>query len=329
MGSVELKLTPVDPQQYVARRRVEDPRLGELVRPVTSWKRMTGGDVVIVGVPEDRGVAVNAGRTGAAAGPQHFRQRFYSLTPGGAAEFPSARCWDAGDVVCGATHEVTHENLTAVVAQIVSAQALPIVIGGSHDNTFGGIRGVCRATITPAVINLDAHLDVRACEPDGRIGSGTSFRRLIDEKIIAGNQLTNFGYQSQHASHAHVTWAREQGVHLWSFSETRLPDPAQLFGNIIQASLRNHRALALSLDLDCIDAGSAPGVSAPSVQGFTATQIVGMLQLAQQSGALAYLDIMELCPAHDIDDRTARLAALLVWQVIVCSSSSPIGERAG
>ena len=81
--------------------------------------------------------------------------------------------------------------------------------------------------------------------------------------------------------------------------------------------------LAVSLDLDSVAGVEAPGVSAPAVFGFSATQVSGFLQAAADNRCLRYLDLMELNPRFDIDHRTARLAAVLIWQV----SQTITGQR--
>lgn len=309
-------VVPVDPRTYVPQPRHDDPRLGEVVRALTDVAQCQAGDVVLIGVPEDRGVAINRGRAGAAAGPAAFRAAFYRLTPGAHGELQHADLWDAGDVTVGDRNAQTHEHLAAVVTAVAAHGALPLVIGGSHDNTYGGIRGVVQQGGACGVINCDAHLDVRPAEADGGVGSGTPFRRLIDDGVIPGNQLVEFGYQPQVSSAAHVAYAREHGVRLWSLPDLRAGDPRTIFAQLCADLARQHGRVAISFDLDGIVAAAAPGVSAPAVRGFSAEEAVAFMQLAGQCRELCYVDLMELNPSHDVNHMTARLVALLVWNLL-------------
>lgn len=309
MAAVALPVVPIEPRALYTPRAGEQ-RIGDRVQCMTDARRCPRGAVVLLGVPEDRGVAVHRGRSGAAAGPEALRRSLYRLA--GAFEL-----WDAGDVKRGETNRETHVNVRETIRALGQAGAFPIMIGGSHDNSYGGVAGCAATQRGCAVINIDAHLDLRAPEPSGHVNSGTPFRRLIDERIIPGSSLVEFGYQPHVNDASLLIWAKQQGVRLWSWAEVQTPSPVQVFAQLVQDLGRMHEGIALSLDLDVIPASEAPGVSAPATFGFRATEVLAMLQLAAQEPRLCYLDVMELNPTHDVDGRTARLAASLIWHFVV------------
>ncbi len=304
----------VDPAACAHSATPDDPRLAQHVRALPTFDVCGAHDVVLIGVPDDRGVAINRGRVGAAAGPKAFREAFYRLTLGPNRELAKCTIWDAGDVMIGATNRETHETLAEIVQQCCACGALPIVIGGGHDNTYGGIKGAV-AHARAGIVNIDAHLDLRPNEPDGGIGSGTPLRRVLDDELIAGEQLIEWGFQPHTCSAAHLEFAKQRGVRLWSWPE-RGPDVVRLFAQFLQDLRHRWGRTAISLDLDAIVASAAPGVSAPSTFGFTPQEVLAFLQLAGAESSLCYLDVMELNPSCDVDGRTTRLAATLVWHLL-------------
>jgi len=58
-------------------------------------------------------------------------------------------------------------------------------------------------------------------------------------------------------------------------------------------------------------------VSAPQVLGLTPWQIIPYLRLLAQSGKVISYDIAELSPHYDIDQRTVKLAAHLIYEIIL------------
>ena len=70
--------------------------------------------------------------------------------------------------------------------------------------------------------------------------------------------------------------------------------------------------LYLTIDLDVLPAGVAPGVSAPAAYGVPLPVITAVCRQVAWSGKLLHLDIAELNPALDVDGRTARVAARLL-----------------
>ena len=71
--------------------------------------------------------------------------------------------------------------------------------------------------------------------------------------------------------------------------------------------------LYVSICLDVLPAAVAPGVSAPAGFGMPLAVLESLLKYLKQSGKVRYTDIVELNPKFDIDQRTAKVAARLVW----------------
>ena len=130
---------------FYSRNDPKDRRLGELIGRA-AIDEVTEGTVAIIGVPEDRGITANKGRAGAAAGPDDIRRRLYKLTPGFNSDFMRLRIVDVGNVD---TKELTlaevHDAETEAVAEIVARGGLPVVLGGGHDLTYPGVRGLVLA----------------------------------------------------------------------------------------------------------------------------------------------------------------------------------------
>jgi len=69
----------------------------------------------------------------------------------------------------------------------------------------------------------------------------------------------------------------------------------------------------LSIDLDGIDPGFAPGVSHPEPGGLTVRDVLSVVQ--QVDGPIVGADIVELNPNRDVNGLTAIVAAKLVKEV--------------
>jgi len=74
--------------------------------------------------------------------------------------------------------------------------------------------------------------------------------------------------------------------------------------------------LCLSIDLDVFSAAYAPGVSAPGIMGIIPDAAFRRLYRGiLESERVMGVEIAELCPAFDLDDRTARLGAALIFEI--------------
>ncbi len=314
------------------------------------WPVVHEARVGLVGLPDELGVRMNGGRPGAARGPAAFRQalaRYGAAAPavlawparggapvggtaseeGGAAADDAApadgaasggsgwpRVYDFGDIIPGDTLEETHHIVSAQAALIARNRLVPVAIGGGHDLTFAFVRGAMWGwtlsehhadrdewdELVPPLgpkwsgIYLDAHLDVRS-----EVGSGMPFRRLVEECRVGSLHVR--GLDPFANSQEHLDWFRAHGGKTEGFG----PDDPWPAG-----------PLFMSIDLDVLDQGVAPGVSAMNPSGWSVAEAAAWARAAGRSGAVKVFDIMELSPPNDEGGRTARVAARLFLEFL-------------
>ncbi|HKB57780.1 MAG TPA: formimidoylglutamase [Lacunisphaera sp.] len=246
-----------------------------------------GCTVALLGLPNDTGVKLNHGRPGAKGGPRAFRA---ALAPYGADLPGLPRVFDAGDVKPGRSLEETHRRVTAATAALLDAGLFPIAIGGGHDLTFPFVRAVATKHPDLAGVYFDAHLDVRETR-----GSGMPFRKLIEECGVSALHL--HGFRPLVNSPEHLAWFKRHGGKIISENAPlQLPDAANLF---------------VSFDLDVLGSAHAPGVSALNPSGWTVREAEAQVACCGLDPRVRCFDLMELNPKHDLDGRTARVAAHL------------------
>ena len=313
--SFTLKMS--DRDLFYSRNDPKDRRLGELINR-GKIADINKSDVVILGIPEDRGILSNKGRPGASKGPDEIRRRLYRLTPGFNMDFNHLRVLDIGNIpTTEITLEEVHDAVQEAVAAIVSAGALPIVLGGGHDLTYPGVAGLVKGALIKndglGLINVDSHLDVRTDE--NGINSGTSFYRALTQlpdNALHGTAFLEFGIQEQYNSPYYYNWIREQGGTVFTLREVS----ERVMESFLQALSivgRNGRKVALSLDIDAVRSTEAPGCSASNPSGLKAPELDKIAYLAGRSAQIRYLDIMEVSPPLDSDHRTASLAASSIF----------------
>jgi formiminoglutamase len=266
---------------------------------------------VIAGFPVDEGVRRNGGRPGAAEGPAAIRRHLYRLTPD-AADPPrfsalAGATVDVGDLVATGDLERDQERLGAAVGDWLARGSYVILLGGGHETAYGHFLGYVAAGRTVAILNLDAHADVR--EPrDGRGHSGSPFRQALEHPSARCASYALAGVQPHSVAAAHLDYVRARGSWVAGAELT----PARLAATF--DALPN--PAYVSFDLDAVDQAFAPGVSAPAARGLLPDLWLRAAFLAGATPSVSSADVVELCPRHDRDDQTARLAALTVWEIL-------------
>jgi formiminoglutamase len=301
--------------------RADDPRLGEVVE---FWRgdpaALTPGRAVLVGFPHDEGVRRNHGRVGAADAPRAIRHALYRLTPWDGAhdvDLASHPPLDAGNVHALGTLEDTQGALGEVVWRILESGAVPVVLGGGHETAYGHYLGYVSALREVAILNLDAHLDVRPC-PEGHGHSGSAFRQAMEHPALPlpASRYACLGAQPHSISREHVRFVQQGGgVVRWE-NEVR----GSLLGHFAAEQQRLTRSgcpLYVTVDADVVSAAEVPGVSAPNALGLSGAEVAEFAYQAGLSAAVSSFDLVEINPRHDPDGRSTRWAATVVWHFLV------------
>jgi arginase family enzyme len=163
-------------------------------------------------------------------------------------------------------------------------------------------------------INIDAHLDVRKADP--LITSGSPFYLALESGILRGEDLIEFGIQSHCNARELWSYVDSKKVRVVPFGDLRGGIACGEFRSSLKRLTSQCDLVVVSLDLDSVATAYAPGVSAPQAEGFSSSEIIEMMELAGQEAKVVSLGIFELNPAHDIDERTSRLAATAAWHFI-------------
>jgi len=298
------------PELAIPATAAGDPRLGRLLG--TDLGPGAQPRVVLVGFPVDEGVRRNGGRTGAAQGPLAIRQALYRLTPDafGAAAHAALlrRTLDAGDLVASGDLEADQEALGDLVAGWLADGAFPIVLGGGHETAYGHFLGYARAGRAVEILNWDAHADVR--EPkEGRGHSGSPFRQALLHPSGLCRRYRVAGLQPQSVAREHLAFVEGRAGRAFPADGLEVAGCDALYAQLGAGAM-------VTFDLDAVDQASAPGVSAPATRGLPASLWLRAAWLAGRTEEVTSADVCELCPPHDRDGQTARLAALTVWEIL-------------
>lgn len=267
-------------------------------------------NVAIVSFECDEGVRRNQGRLGAAQGSYAIKKAL--------ANFPSPphSIVDAGIVLCEGTQlEQAQQELGSNIKKLLNNGQKTIVLGGGHETLYGHYLGV-RAAIGEdkklGILNIDAHFDLRKF--DVQPSSGTMFHQLLTEDSNASYFV--MGIQRYGNTQELFNRADQLGVR-YIYEDDLLTMDTTEIKQEIDHFVANCDVVLMTLCMDVVAAEAAPGVSAPSAFGLQPTFVRQLLRLALAHPKVMSFDVCEVNPKFDIDQRTAKLAAGFVNEVVV------------
>jgi agmatinase len=288
-------------------------------------------DVAIVGAPFDDMVTH---RPGTRFGPRAIREAQYSTGSLNSLQldvrpFEELTVVDAGDAnIVPASWERGHAMIYRKVREVAATGAIPIILGGDHSITWPSASAVAevRRPGTIGVVHFDAHADT-AADSFGQLAShGTPMRRLIESGAVLGRNFVQVGLRGYWPPAEVLEWMREHGLRWHLMTEIEERGAEAVIADAIAEALDGPDAIYLSVDIDVVDPGAAPGTGTPEPGGLQPRELLRAIRQIVGAVELAGMDIVEVSPPYDWAEATAMIANRCALEAI---SALAVKRRAG
>lgn len=268
---------------------------------------------IFLGFASDAGVRRNLGRPGAKLGPDQIKTQL--------AKLPCATnkaYFDLGNIICeGDELELAQSQFASLISFCHQQGHQTVALGGGHEIAWAHYQGLAPHYHKLGIINFDAHFDIRPYQKGQPGTSGTPFSQIATwcEENKRRFEYCCLGIQSMGNTPSLFQRATELNVHYLS-AEDLYENGLAWHLAFLDKFMLNLDHIYLTICLDVLAECFAPGVSAPQPLGLTPWQILPLLKYIMQSGKVVSLDIAELSPPLDEDQKTARLAALIIAELL-------------
>lgn len=267
-------------------------------------------DIVVMGVPDES--KSHAKRKGASKGPDSLRtaSNTFEFFERDGKTIPicpmkgtleNKKILDFGNI--------TRDDLYRLIFDIVTAKKIPITIGGDHSITTIILQAVNEALDGDKVslIYFDAHPDFVSSTRNYYGSVITDSSNYIDFKksVLIGTRA---------AEQEELLNASKRGLEIVTPLDILEVGINHVVEKIISKCKSNK--VYLSIDLDCMDPGVAPGVSVPAPGGLFPLDLIYMIKKITENSQVVGMDIVELSPDYDINQNTANHAARILMETI-------------
>lgn len=290
--------------------------------------------IAIIGVPLDLG----AGRRGVDMGPSALRVASLNAKLEGL----GYRVEDLGNVPAEQPESsrvgpanarylkpiaATCRHVAERVERAARLGRFPLVLGGDHSVAVGTVNGLAahlrRRKQKLGVIWLDAHTDMNTPEtsPSGNVHGmplaclvGAGPRELTHLygacPAVDARNVVLVGIRDVDLAERPVV--RESGVAVFTMRDIDERGMRAVMADAIAFATRGAAGLHLSLDMDGIDPGEAPGVGTPVRGGLSYREAHLAMEMLCDSRLLRSMEVVEVNPVLDAANRTALLAVELI-----------------
>ena len=281
-------------------------------------KSIFQAEIVVVGVPDES--RSHARRKGTSKGPDSLRiasnsfeffEREGKIIPicpmKGSLE--DKKILDFGNT--------SREDLYRLVFDIVSAKKLPITIGGDHSITTLILQAIHEAFQGDKIslLYFDAH-------PDFVSSTRNYYGSVITDSLDYINFTKSILIGTRAAELEELENVSKHGLEIIT--------PIDIIEMGINTTVKKiiskcgSSKVYLSIDLDCMDPGVAPGVSVPAPGGLFPLDLIYMIKKITENLHIVGMDIVELSPDYDLNQNTANHAARILMETI---SSLKVGHE--
>jgi agmatinase len=291
-------------------------------------------DVVIVGAPIDSGTSH---RSGAKFGPQAIRGGDYLPHDGARPHLAlridaltAMKVVDAGDLMMPGGDLVASLEVLAVATEKISrAGAIPVILGGDHSIASADVAGIARhrGLGMISMIHFDAHADTGEDQFGALIGHGTPMRRLIENGIVRGDRFLQLGLRGYWPDSKTLDWMRDQGMRSYEMTEIHHRGLNTVLDESFATLTDGCDGVFLSVDIDVVDPGMAPGTGTPEPGGMTSRELLESVRRICLELPVVGIDVVEVAPAFDSADITAILANRVVLEALSAIAKRRSGEK--
>jgi agmatinase len=280
-------------------------------------------DVIILGAPIDSGTSH---RSGAKFGPQAIRGGDYLPHDGERPHLAlrtdglkDLKVVDAGDLLMpGGDLVASLEVLAQATEKISRAGKIPLILGGDHSIASADVAGIARhrGLGKISMVHFDAHADTAEDQWGALVGHGTPMRRLIDGGFVRGDRFLQLGLRGYWPDNKTLAWMRDQGMRSYEMTEIHHRGLNKVLDESFATLTNECDGVFLSVDIDVVDPGMAPGTGTPEPGGMTSRELLEAVRRICLELPIVGIDIVEVAPAFDTADITAMLANRVVLEAL-------------
>ena len=309
-------------------------RIGNLYGPDATFLGIPAADLeeptsfadalaVIVGAPFDGGTSH---RSGCRFGPQAIRFTDYlphdGMRPSLALDvdpLEDLKVVDVGDVEMPSSEiERSLAALDKAVGVICDNGSIPIILGGDHTIALPDVTAVARSRGwgKVAVIHFDAHADTGGTQFGSLWGHGTPIRRLIESGACRGDRFIQIGLRGYWPEPDTLSWMADQEMNSFEMAEIVERGLDAVLDDAFTIAMSDCDGVFVSVDVDVVDPGSAPGTGTPEPGGLTSRQLLDAVRRIAMELPVFGMDVVEVSPPYDQAEITAYLANRVVLECL-------------
>ena len=218
-----------------------------------------------------------------------------------------------------------NRRLFESVGDTLEAGRMPIVLGGDHSVAAGSIPAVAKHYEKIGLIWVDAHGDFNddTSTESGNMhgmpfsavcGRGPAAMVPYSQWFVDPAKSVQIGARS--VDNMERQRMRDAGVTVFSIAEIDKMGIMAVIEEAVRIASTDTAGIHVSFDIDAVTPEEAPGVGTPVHSGLTVREAFLLMEVLCEKNNVLSLDMVEVNPILDIQNKTGELAAELVLSLL-------------
>jgi agmatinase len=141
-------------------------------------------------------------------------------------------------------------------------------------------------------------------------------RRLIESGDVRGDRFLQVGLRGYWPEDATLKWMRDQKMRSYEMTEIHNRGLKAVLDESFGILTDETEGVFLSVDIDVVDPGMAPGTGTPEPGGLTSRELLEAVRRICIELPVVGIDVVEVAPPFDSSDITAMLANRVVLEAL-------------
>jgi agmatinase len=226
------------------------------------------------------------------------------------ADYSGVTLRDCGDAPTVPNDIEKTGEIVAEYVESVAHETMPVVLGGDHYITYPAFVGYASAVEEDVgLLHLDAHSDT-SDDSDlyGKHYHGSPMARIDDFEYGSYDAHAMVGIRG-HSRPSFMEIQQERDIYVDYARDVHEKGVQESIQGAIDHVTEKVDTVYLTVDIDVVDPGFAPGTGTPEHGGLTSDQFLRAMDLLGECEAIGAADLMEVAPRIDPSNTTSLLGA--------------------
>jgi len=139
---------------------------------------------------------------------------------------------------------------------------------------------------------------------------------VIESGAVRGDRFLQIGLRGYWPEPPELLWMAGQGMRCYEMAEIQRRGLDRVLTEALAIAVDDTDGVYLSVDIDVVDPGMAPGTGTPEPGGLTGRELLDSVRRIGRDVNLVGMEIVEVAPPYDHADVTAMLGNRVVLETL-------------